>query len=743
MNPLVDAWATLDAAATEPATPESAEQAAEPVVETVPPGPDPVVAPPDPGSTVAFVPPEPVSDVTVTPAAPAAPPEPAPVDPAVAAVDAAIAAAVKTVQGRPELPYHGTGTCWLTGINNFRAVEDIFAKCEAIKGDLSDEDAKASLAEFMFHNPAFLMDILGGIKMFPMQEIVLKGWARNDYNLMVAGRGLGKSFLVAIFALYWAIFNPKCRIVIASFSFRQSRAILDLCVKLIKDNGAERLHACFPEDMRRGTDEWRLEVPNGATIRCLPLGDGKKIRGVRADVLIIDEFAFLPETIIGEILRPFLASKNKIKEQRAIDERESLLIAQGEMAESERTILDDRKKVIFLSSACWTFEHMYTRYKDWTDLLTLDPVVQKEKYDEFKESGRGYFISRISWEAAPAGLLDLQEIAQARRELSEAMFNREYGAQFTSDSDGYFRASRMAACTVEDGESPCLELAGDSNSKDEYVLGIDQCVSGSEGSDHFAMCLMKIVTRQTDGKRLGMVVHSYAVAGGNLPDHSLYLFYLMTRFNIVYIALDASQGSELEFVTTCNQNPLFVNKGIALLPIDADFNKLDLKELVTDIKRGYNRQTGRIVQKQRFSSDWQRPANEYLQACFDHKNIRFAGKIASNPVAAATAMNTDITMLGRHEDFNDMSVSEFMSHQDFLVDLTKKECAMIQVKTTDLGTMSFGLPMNLRRTTGANKVRKDSYSALLIANWGVKLYVESQAVQVHTGPVEFPYAMVG
>ncbi len=630
---------------------------------------------------------------------------------------------------------------WADTINNTRPVRDVFKDFSALEGELEDEQAKATLAEFLFHNPRMLMRMLGGIQMYPMQELIMKGWAANDYNLGVWGRGVSKSFCVAMFALYWAMFNPGQRIVIASFSFRQSRAILDLCVKMINEEGAEKLHSCFPEPMRRGTDEWKLEVPGGAVVRCLPLGDGKKIRGVRADTLIIDEFAFLPENIIGEILRPFLASNNRIKEQRAIDEREDEMVRRGEIDDDDRTILEDRKKVIFLSSACYTFEHLYKRYENWTKLLTLDRRVNPKEYDAFKKSGTSYFISRISWEAAPKGLLNLNEIEQARNESSESMFNREYGAQFTSDSDGYYRMSKMIACSVPNGESPTLEVRGEAGA--EYILGIDQNASGSESSDHFAMCLMKIITRTTDGKRFGRVVHSYAVAGNGLSDHMLYLYYLMRNFNIVYVALDATQGDEVEFVNSCNQSKLFKDANIQLLAIDADFKRDDFRELPTEIKKSYNRTAGRIVQKQPFGSSFQRAANEYMQSCFDHKNISFGAKICANSDVAASLATLDISLLSGHAEFSDMSVMQFIEFQDNLLDLMRNECAMIQVKTTDQGSLSYGLPQSARRTTGPNKIRKDSYSALLVCNWGLKLYVESQNVQVQQGPPDLHYGFVG
>jgi hypothetical protein len=623
---------------------------------------------------------------------------------------------------------------WQTGNNNIRFVEDVNKKFAEIEGDLNDDQAKATLAQFMYQNPRFALELLAGIMIYPAQEVILKGWMRNDYNLAVWGRGMAKSWTSALFCLWWAMFNPNARIVVISFAFRASRRILEQCEKFIKDKDASLLKSCFPEKVEHKTDEWILRIPNGATIQCLPLGDGTKIRGVRADVLIVDEFAFLPETIIGEILRPFLASNNKIKEQRMIDERENELIKKGLMTESQRTVIEDRKKVIFLSSACYQFEHMYKRYNDWIDLMN-----KPNRIEEIKNAGVSYFISRLSYEAAPAGLLNLKEIEEAKRDMSEQMFNKEYRAMFIGDSEGYFRAAKIQYCSVPDGESPCLELVGDKTAR--YVLGIDPSLSGAETSDDFAMCLLKIVRRPSDGKEIGMVVHNYAVAGGNMKDHVQYLYYLIKHFNIVCIAIDASQGDEMEFINTCNQSKLFKSSNIELLGLDVDLNKDNFSEMPVQIKRSYNQTIGRIVLKQPFHSSFQKAANEYLQGCLDHKGILFAGKIASNTSAATSAMSITLDSLGiaQHEEFKDMTSTQFIDNQDFLSDLTKKECTLIQVKVSDLGNVSFGLPTNLKKTSGPNRVRKDSYSALLVGNWALKLFIESQQITEESKSADFPY----
>jgi len=42
--------------------------------------------------------------------------------------------------------------------------------------------------------------------------------------------------------------------------------------------------------------------------------------------------------------------------------------------------------------------------------------------------------------------------------------------------------------------------------------------------------------------------------------------------------------------------------------------------------------------------------------------------------------------------------------------------------STARGTQSFDLPQHLKRSSSANKARKDNYSALLLANWALKCY---------------------
>ena len=80
---------------------------------------------------------------------------------------------------------------------------------------------------------------------------------------------------------------------------------------------------------------------------------------------------------------------------------------------------------------------------------------------------------------------------------------------------------------------------------------------------------------------------------------------------------------------------------------------------------------------------------------------------------------------------------DFVEHQFDMLNLTKTECALIQITTSASGTQSFDLPSNLKRQTGPEKTRKDSYSSLVLGNWMIKLYYDIMAVEEEKPIVSF------
>ena len=138
--------------------------------------------------------------------------------------------------------------------------------------------------------------------------------------------------------------------------------------------------------------------------------------------------------------------------------------------------------------------------------------------------------------------------------MSQSQFDREFGAIFTDDSSGYFKVSKMANCTIPDGEGQSVEVVG--NPRDEYILAFDPSWSESESSDDFAMMLIKL-NKQT---KKGTIVHSYALSGASLKTHIKYMAYVLTHFNIAAVVGDYNGG--VQFINSCNESEIFKRKNL-------------------------------------------------------------------------------------------------------------------------------------------------------------------------------------
>ncbi len=377
-----------------------------------------------------------------------------------------------------------------------------------LEGFLHDKEAKISLAKFLRYNLAFTTELISGIKLAPFQEVTLKGFFNRNFSMCVWGRGCGKSFIAAVYCFLQCIFVPKTKILIAGPTFRTARFIFENLEKFVDSKGAELLKQCFGAKSKRN-DQFKWDI-NGGTITAIPLS-GEKIRGFRANVLVLDEYLLLPEETIKTVLMPFLVAPQDMADRIKIREMEDKLIKKGAMKENERMEFKNNSKMIALSSASYTFENLYKTYQEWTG-----KIYSKEELDA------DYFISQMGYQALPNEMIDTTIIEEAQNGgQSHSSFQREYCAQFTDGSDSYFSAKKMHECTIPDGETPTTKIRGKAGGK--YILGIDPSFSNSPTSDYFAMSILEL----DDETQSGTLVHSYAVAGGDLKDHIRYLHYLV------------------------------------------------------------------------------------------------------------------------------------------------------------------------------------------------------------------------
>jgi len=584
--------------------------------------------------------------------------------------------------------------------------EEILSK----EGYLEEKEAKILLYKFLKENPSFTCELLTGVRLFPFQHMAIKSMMLTDYFLGIWSRGQSKSFTTGLFAALDATLNQGVHIGIISKSFRQSRMIFNKIEDTMKTPKA----AMFSEAVTRiskSNDQWVMEIGR-SKITALPLGDGEKLRGFRFQRMIIDEFLLMPERIYNEVIVPFLSVTENPIERQEMYNLESRLIESGKMKEEDRTQWVNNK-IIGLSSASYKFEYLYKMYQQYENLI-LNP----EKNDVAHR-----VIMHLSYDCAPTQLYDQSLIQQAKSTMSQSQFDREFGSMFTDDSSGYFKVSKMAACTIEDGRGQCVEVAGDPQA--EYILSFDPSWSESESSDDFAMQVFKL-NKET---KQGTLVHSYAMPGTSLKSHIFYLLYLLQNFNVVSIVGDYNGG--VQFLNACNESETFKEAGIKIECFDADFdNPQEYQAALKEARNQYNIEAKRICLLRRPTSYWIRSANELLQSAFDHKRIWFAASAIDDDYQRQRSKNIPIDKIkflrsaDSEEKGDAAKMIDFIEHQKDMIDLTKAQCALIQITTTAQGTQSFDLPSNLRRQSGPDKARRDSYSALVLGNWMIQTYFD-------------------
>jgi len=618
---------------------------------------------------------------------------------------------------------------WNKGKQRYRtdfSAKDFNSYLRSFEGDLPDEEAKYFLYKFLRANIAFTSELFLGVRLFPFQAMAIKGMMVSDYSMFVFSRGMSKTFSTAIYVLLECLLNPNANIGVIAGSFRQSKQIFQKMEDILAKPEAKLAKECGVK-ITKGTDQWTLKIGNSRAI-ALPLANGERLRGFRFNRIVLDEFLTIPEKIFNEVIIPFLGVVENPIEREELHKLESRLIEKGEMQEEERYVWPNNKLII-LSSPSFKFEYMYKLYKKYEGLIFGE--LNQDDEDEPAADEAYRLIMQLSYDCAPTRLYDQNLLKQAKATMSEMQFKREFGAQFVDESDGYFRLSKMAACTIADGEFPAVEIVG--NPSDDYILAFDPNWAGNTSADHFAMHVFKVMREE----QKVCLVHSYAVAGVSLKEHMRYFLYLIQHFNIVGICGDYNGG--VQFINSCNESQIFKDASINIGVIEVELEKPDQWHSdILNFKNQYNQKERKYCILRKPTSNWIRNGNEMLQAAIDHKRILFGSRAIDGHFDEQRKKNIPIDEIKWDHKITAASkgakMIDFIDQQKSNIELTKSECANIEVATNPQGSQSFNLPQNIRRQKGPNRARKDSYSALILGNWFAKVYFDSLHIKAEKRP---------
>jgi len=151
---------------------------------------------------------------------------------------------------------------------------------------------------------SFACKYILNIEISPFQALTLEELWNRKFPLLIGTRGMGKSFLLSIYPILRALFMPRRKIIIVGAAFRQSKVLFEYMDTIWKNAPVLRDLCDSKSGPRRDVDRCVMHI-NQSTITCLPLGDGSKIRGQRANDIIADEFASIPREIFENVVAGF------------------------------------------------------------------------------------------------------------------------------------------------------------------------------------------------------------------------------------------------------------------------------------------------------------------------------------------------------------------------------------------------------------------------------------------------------
>jgi hypothetical protein len=564
--------------------------------------------------------------------------------------------------------------------------------------------------------------LLFNIELHPIQILILQEFWVRAFPMYIASRGWGKSFLLALYSLLRCTFYPGTKIVIVGAAFRQSKIIFEYMETMWRNSPILRsIYNGNDDGPRRDVDRCTIRLGDSWTI-AVPMGDGSKIRGLRAHIIIADEFASISPDIYETVVSGFAAvSASPIQNVKEQAKREAMIEAGlwNEQLESLNTKMGNQ--AIISGTADYSFKHFaqyWNRYKaiieSKGDPHKLEEIFKGEVPINF--NWKDYSIIRIPYELIPKGFMDDKQVSRAKATIHTGIYNMEYGACFTSDSNGFFKRSLIESCVVNDSNpvvinsNPIIfDAVITGNSSKQYIYGIDP----ASEQDNFSIVILEAYQ---DHSR---VVYCWTTNRNNfkerqktglVKEHDFYGFCarkirnLMKTFPCSRIGMDAQGGGVA--IEEALHDPSKLEDGETLLWPVIDYNK----SKDTDNQPGQH-----IIELVQFAkAEWTSQANHGLRKDLEDKTLlfpRFDGLTLGLALDAEgkDIMTTDLT----HNIYD--SVSECILEIEEL----KNELTTIVMSQTSTGPNSrdrWDTPEVKLPNGKKGRLRKDRYSSLLIAN---------------------------
>lgn len=525
------------------------------------------------------------------------------------------------------------------------------------------------------------------------------------------------TFIMSLYCLLRAFLMPNRKIVVVGAAFRQSKFLHDYMENIWKNSGVLRDLCDSNSGPRRDVDMCKMII-NGSQIVALPIGDGSKIRGQRANDIISDEFASMSREIFENVIAGFAAVSASPAEQVKIEAAKlKARELNVDIEKIDQVAEDPGNQIVIAGTAYYDFNHFATYWKRWKNIVKSkgDPQKLKSVFGEEPVPDsfdwKDYSIIRVPVDLIPRGFMDEAQIARSKATIHNGIYLMEFGACFCTDSAGFFKRTLIESCVASDLKPVKLGSGIDihfdpllkGNPAGQYIIGVDP----ASEVDNFSIVVLEV---HPDHRR---IVHSWTtsrqqhkdrVKKGLTEENDFYSYCarkirdLMGAFPTIHLAMDAQGGGIA--VSEALHDPKNLSRGeVPIWPIIDEDKAKD-----TDDESGLH-----ILEMCQFArATWLSEANHGLRKDFEDKVLllpRF------DPITIGLSIEQD-KMANRTYDTLEDCVME--------IEELKNELAMIEIKVTAAGREHWDTPEVKVGTGKKERVRKDRYSSLLMANMAAR-----------------------
>lgn len=590
----------------------------------------------------------------------------------------------------------------------------------------------------LFNKP----DNSGPMEILPMQHVALTELWWRQFPMLVCTRGWGKSMLLALYALLRATFCPGSKIVITAAAFRQAKAVFEYIERfyynspvfqsLVNSGQRTKNRSNGP---RRDVD--RVEFLLGdSIITGIPLGNGEKIRGLRANYILTDEVASVPEAVYAVVVQGFASVTadpvGNVKDYAKMKLLQRLgLWTEGMDAEERERVRGNQS--VLSGTADYAFNHFCRYWNEYKRVILTrgDPAELHKMFngptpEDFKWNQ--YSIIRMPYEMVPTRYMDGATIARAKQITNTGQFRREYQATFELDSDGFFKRSLIERCVIgsELCDTPVFEscgpvefsasLAGDP-ARCRYVFGIDP----ASESDNFAVTVLELwpehrrlvyawTTKKSD--------HARRLRSGKTVEHNFYEFAvrrirdLMKVFPPALLMVDAGGGGIS--LREALGDPDKLEEGELPIYQEIDPDGKDKKD--TDDYEGLH-----IMRLIHFRDQaWVVDANESLKKDMEDRVLLFPMLDSVLLGMAQAADEASGRTAVDEQGHPSLPTADTLERAMLDIEETKNELATIVMSETATGNRRWDTPDAKPGGAKSGRMRKDRYSSLLLANAGAR-----------------------